>query len=342
MNKMKTSTCPKITIITPSYNQAAYLEQTIKSVLAQNYPNLEYIIVDGGSNDGSAEIIQKYEDHFSWWVSEPDNGQSHAINKGLKNSTGDIISWLNSDDLLAEGALSAIAETFLNLPNAQFVYGQNQNIIDDEYLPIKKNPDDKLPARYFYEFPYAQMSCFFHRDLLNRVGYLDEKLNFTMDYDLFVRFACHVDFFQIDPLISYFRWHSQSKTSTLKNLAETEKRMVFSRLLYSLNYLEGIKIMKELSLWITPDRTYTILNNYLLNSDNFPGLIYGFLKPYLIDWHIKGSFTKVRRILNFLKENRNQIGIDENISRLFSIYHLPSSIIRLKRKIYRFKCTLHT
>src|SRR5690349_18748685 len=115
---------PKISIITPSLNQAKYLEQTIDSVLMQNYPSLEYIVVDGGSTDDSHKIIQKYARHFSYYISERDNGQSNAINKGIKRATGEIINWLNSDDFLEPNCLKTIAEAFTD-PSINVVLGRS-------------------------------------------------------------------------------------------------------------------------------------------------------------------------------------------------------------------------
>ena len=109
---MNLTSAPRITIITPSLNQGEFLEDTIHSILNQNYPNLEYFIVDGGSTDNSVDIIKKYEHRINWWVSEPDRGQSHAINKGLVRATGDIINWINSDDLLFPGALQRVASCY--------------------------------------------------------------------------------------------------------------------------------------------------------------------------------------------------------------------------------------
>ena len=122
---------PKISIITPSFNQADYLEETILSIINQNYPNLEYIIIDGGSTDNSVEIIKKHEKNIDYWVSEKDNGQSHAINKGFAKATGEILNWINSDDILAENALIKIAEAYLKRKNDNIVILGNGFEIDE-------------------------------------------------------------------------------------------------------------------------------------------------------------------------------------------------------------------
>src|ERR1035437_4288596 len=122
---------PKISVITPSFNQGKYLESTIKSVLEQDYPNLEYIVIDGGSEDNSVEIIKKYEKHLAYWESVKDKGQSHAINKGFAIATGEILAWLNSDDTYEQNAIYNIAEWFRKYPELDFIYG-DVNIIDEK------------------------------------------------------------------------------------------------------------------------------------------------------------------------------------------------------------------
>ena len=121
----------KISIITPSFNQAVYLQQTIESVLEQNHQPLEYIIIDGGSTDGSVEIIKKYEKHLAYWVSEPDRGQSDAINKGLRRASGDVIAYINSDDFYLEGAFQRVSDAFLSAPNAGIYYGRCRTVGKD-------------------------------------------------------------------------------------------------------------------------------------------------------------------------------------------------------------------
>lgn len=207
---------PKITIITPSYNQGQFLEETIRSVLLQNYPNLEYIIMDGGSSDKSLEIIKKYEPWLTYWVSEKDNGQADAIYRGFEKATGDIIGWLNSDDYLLPGALQKVAVSFMKNSEVEFVIGGGL-VVDAEGRLIRK----------LYSFPqtfesllvggqyFMQMSSFWRRDVYLAVGGLDSSLRFCFDYDLFLKLARRRTPAGFDAMLSAFRIHDVSKTSTI-------------------------------------------------------------------------------------------------------------------------------
>ncbi len=203
---------PKVTIVTPSYNQAAYLEETILSVLNQDYPNLEYIIVDGGSTDGSVEIIKKYKERLAWWVSEPDSGQSEAINKGFARATGDIFNWLNSDDILYPDAIRVAVHFMKKHPQCEVVYGNRVEInskgrIIDVFEPVSLN---KTLAKFALRIP--QETSFFTADLWRRVNGLNESLHFVMDSDLWYRFIRETDFFHIPEFMGAYRNHEESKS----------------------------------------------------------------------------------------------------------------------------------
>lgn len=206
-------TLPVVTIVTPSYNQAQFLEQTIQSVLSQDYPRLEYIIVDGGSGDGSLEIIRRYADQLAWWVSEPDRGQTDAINKGFAHAGGDILAWLNSDDTYLPGAISEAVNFLQANPEVGMVYG-DADLIDERGKVIGRFParqtDYQRLRRGYVHIP--QQAAFFRADLWKRVGPLDPSFYFAMDFDLWVRLA------KIAPLKYHprrwasFRLHGEAKS----------------------------------------------------------------------------------------------------------------------------------
>ena len=182
--------CPKISIITPSYNQGQFLEETILSVLNQDYPNLEYFIIDGGSTDNSVEIIKKNEDRLAYWVSEKDRGQTHAINKGFKRATGDIVNWLSSDDLLEQGALKILAKEIEKNPSADFYFG-DFSVIDNEGRNFfyRKSPPYLFATLFWRRQLSNQPAVFFRQNLLDKIGYLDGSLNFCMDTEFWIRAA---------------------------------------------------------------------------------------------------------------------------------------------------------
>ena len=180
---------PKISIITPSLNQGQFIERTILSVLNQDYPNIEYIVMDGGSTDNTTEVLKKYVDRLTW-KSEPDRGQSDAINKGFRMATGDIIGWLNSDDMYRPGALFTIAEYFIDHPDVGMVYGDCNHIdVNDNHIGFFKAEPFNL-KRYLNEADIIpQQSTFFRKRVLEKADYLDPSLHYAMDLDLFLRIA---------------------------------------------------------------------------------------------------------------------------------------------------------
>lgn len=210
---MNQSSLPLVSIITPSYNQAEFLERTIRSVLDQNYQNLEYIIIDGGSDDGSLGIIQKYSDQLAWWVSEPDQGQTDAINKGFTKAKGDILAWLNSDDTYLVNAVSEAVDYLQSHPEVGMVYG-DANLIDENDNVIGSFParqtDNKRLMRGYVHIP--QQASFFRAELWKKVGPLDPSFFFAMDYDLWVRLSQQAPIKYHPRLWANFRLHGGAKS----------------------------------------------------------------------------------------------------------------------------------
>jgi len=213
----------KITIVTPSYNQATFIERTIESILGQNYPDLEYIVMDGGSTDGTVEILKKYGSQILW-KSEKDSGQSEAINKGLRMATGDIVAFLNSDDTYEPGSLQAVADYFNKKKDIMWAYGKC-HIIDENDLEIRKPITwykNLLLRKYSYrkllaENYISQPATFWRREVHKEIGYINEKEHFTMDYEFWLRLGQKFRAGVINKYIANFRMYDTSKSGSLSN-----------------------------------------------------------------------------------------------------------------------------
>lgn len=212
----QTNLLPRITIVTPSFNQAAYLEATIRSVLEQEYPNLEYIICDGGSTDGSVNIIRRYATHLSYWTTGPDGGPAEAINRGFAAATGDLLGWLNSDDLYLPGALHAAAEALTSHPTADLVYGEGWYIDETgERLEPCRFVRRRFIRRYLVNRdPILQPAAFWRRSLWQRVGPLDTTLRWVFDWEWFIRAHAVGAFHYIPRHLAYYRVQPQALTRT--------------------------------------------------------------------------------------------------------------------------------
>lgn len=204
---------PLVSIVTPSYNQAQFLEQTILSVLNQDYPHLEYIIIDGGSTDGSVDIVRKYKDRLAYWVSESDMGQPDAINKGWRMSHGEILAYLNSDDTYEPGTVKAAVEIFQEHPEVYLVFG-DENIIDERGQILERRHTTDFDLRTFIGDScfIPQPTTFFRRVALTEVGMLNTRLHYAFDYDLFIRICSRFQAHRIPCIIANFRRHQSSKT----------------------------------------------------------------------------------------------------------------------------------
>jgi len=205
---------PLVSIITPSFNQMRYLEATIESVLGQDYPHIEYIIVDGGSTDGSVDVIQKHAGRLAWWVSEQDKGQTDAINKGFNRATGEILAWINSDDTYNPGAVSQAAKYLIENPEVGLVYA-DCNFIDEDDRVIGQFNAAQTDLRRLREgyVHIPQQTMFFRAKYWQKLGPLDPSFYFAMDYDLWTRIAAHAPFkYLAGQTWANFRLHTSGKT----------------------------------------------------------------------------------------------------------------------------------
>lgn len=227
----------KVSIVTPSFNGRRYLEATARSILSQSGPfELEWVVVDGGSTDGTVDFLGTLDDPRVRWTSEADRGQSHAINKGMDAASGDVVAWLNTDDLYAPGALAAVAGAFAANPAAQWLAGRCE-IIDaggTVIRPAVRRYKERSLRRYAYrkllrENFISQPAVFWRRDFGRRVGPLDESLHYTMDYDLWLRMGRQSPPLVLDRVLAQFRLHRASKTGAVKREQFDEQYRVACR-----------------------------------------------------------------------------------------------------------------
>ncbi|MFN3405094.1 MAG: glycosyltransferase family 2 protein [Cytophagaceae bacterium] len=233
---------PKISIVTPSFNQAHFLEATIKSILGQNYPNLEYIIIDGGSTDGSVEIIKKYSSQLSYWVSEKDNGQSHAINKGLEKCTGVIFNWINSDDLLVEGALLRIANEYIHY-QFDMLAGVVEDFDDKSNYTAKVKNENLSPENMLMQengIKFHQPGVWLITEKVKTIGGINENFHYCFDWHLLIRYLINYNNVRYtDDCLVRFRLHQASKTMS-QPLKFTKDTIDIAKELMDLPYFSGI------------------------------------------------------------------------------------------------------
>lgn len=224
---------PRVTVVTPSFQQAAYLDETIRSVLTQDYPNLEYMVVDGGSTDGSVELIRRRESALSWWISEPDRGHAHAVNKGWERSTGEILAFLNSDDVYLPGAIRAAVDFFLQCPDAEIVYGDAVHITEDGRVFNVSVPPPFSVERMLESCFITQPTVFLRRSVFERLGGLTEHLGHSLDYEYWLRAIPTTQFGYLPRFTAAARYHTTAKsTAGYNEFARDEIRLfdeLFSR-----------------------------------------------------------------------------------------------------------------
>jgi glycosyltransferase involved in cell wall biosynthesis len=221
---------PKVSLVTPSYNQGQFVERTVRSVLFQDYPNIEYIFMDGGSTDGTMAAVAPYLHRFGYWCSKRDEGQAAAVHDGLEKASGDIMGYLNSDDLLAPGAITKVVNYFRNHPEVDAVYSHRVFIDENDVI----NRISLLPPHSNYLVSrwdwLPQETCFWRRGLFEQAGNVDPRMAFALDYDLFVRFMRKGKLARMNAFLGAFRWHEDSKSATqFETVGRTEIEIIKQR-----------------------------------------------------------------------------------------------------------------
>jgi len=277
---------PKISIVTPTYNRADYLEETILSVINQNYPNLEYIIIDGGSIDGTVEIIKKYEKYLTYWISEPDEGMYFAIQKGFEKSTGEIMAWLNSDDKFHEGALFSVAQIFTDLPNVEWIIGM-PSMYNSEGLCVKISANNRWSISRFQVGDYRwiqQESVFWKRELWAKVGNkINMSFKYASDFELWCRFFMQTKLYPVSTSFAGFRLHNNQLSITYLNEYEYETNEILKKFqlkfgnIFKFNFIKKLWLLKCYLATINSIITKNLAKILLYFIDklhSYPDLIY--------------------------------------------------------------------
>jgi glycosyltransferase involved in cell wall biosynthesis len=224
--------CPAVSIVTPSLNQGQFIEQAIQSVRGQDYLDLEHIIVDGGSTDCTTQTLKKYEKAYNMrWISEPDNGMYEAINKGMRRARGQILAYLNADDLYFPWTVRAVVEAFQDQPSVDLVYGDMVSMaMDGRYASIIFSPPEEILRTHLRFFSLAQPSVFWRRRVFESLKGFDESLHIASDYDFWLKASRRFRFRKLNEVLAVFRFHSKSKS--LKNLRSSWEENTRARARY--------------------------------------------------------------------------------------------------------------
>lgn len=258
---------PIVSIVTPSFQQVAYLEACLQSVFLQDYQPLEYLVVDGGSSDGSLEIIHKYANQLTWWISEPDQGQADAINKGFRRASGEIVAWLNSDDLYLPGVISAAVELFEKNPDVSVVYGDAVSA-DCQGRLLNELRFDTWGIADFLQFKIiCQPAVFMRRSALEKVGYLDTSYHFFLDHQLWIRLAREYKFLHNPEIWAVSRYHAAAKNVTMAAKAGSE---VYRIIEWAETQPDLLTVIQEnyRQVW---SGAYAIIARYLLDGGKLTG-----------------------------------------------------------------------
>lgn len=286
----------KITVVTPSYNQGQYLEATIQSVLSQNYPDLDYIIIDGGSTDNSVEIIQKYADKLAYWVSEKDKGQTDAINKGLMRGTGEVMGWLNSDDILLPGALHAIGQAFAQDEQVQVVCGF-RHFIDAEGK-FMVNWIRGLPTHYHLRRRsiLPQETVYWRRGVWAKLGQLDETYRFCMDYEYWLRMvAAGYEITLLPHYIGGFRQHEEAKSATIRDVYRQELNRLYRQYGVGSSEEEVTASMGKLWAW-RYDLIKDLCHQPIFDNPHTALKILHFLELPVLSWPVLAAYGAYRMV----------------------------------------------
>lgn len=287
---------PRISIVTPSYNQGEFIEETIRSVLFQGYPNIEYIIIDGGSTDNSVEIIKKYEPWLAYWVSEKDRGQSHAINKGFEHATGEIYCWLNSDDYFLPCALKTFAEASLIDKNSVAWSGSTIEINRNggksgEFVP-SVDGDLAFFANWWISSRIRQPACAFRSSLFNHVNGVDEELHYAMDFDLWMKLRKLGRFLSVDEKIACVRLYPEIKTRS--NIEMRDAEVVYVCLKY------GMRSAAENIITLHAKKKTASCERLLSRMRVDPGMSYFSLVQYFVKRTLSIPLQILKKLWNSL------------------------------------------